>query len=91
LGLALLQEVSSATAAAAIIMYFFIVVTILFFCDFLVDGKSALATHLSVLVHHAMYASVLHGLAVVDVLRAEPAVFKKNHFDAEKSHAYSNY
>jgi hypothetical protein len=87
LGLALLQDASSATAAAAIIMYFFIVVTILFFCDFLVDGKSALATHLSVLVHHAMYASVLHGLAVVYVLRGEPPVLLHQHFYEQQQHA----
>jgi hypothetical protein len=58
---------------------------------FLTDGKSTLAPHLSVLVHHAVDAPFLHGLAVVNMLRTEASILAKNQFYAEKSHADSNY
>jgi hypothetical protein len=99
LGLALLHDASATMAAAAINMYFFIFLVLFFVImlfrfslfRFLIDGKSALASHLAVLVHHAVNASFPHGLAVVDMLRTEAPVFTKNQFYAEKSHADSNY
>jgi hypothetical protein len=55
------------------------------------DGCSAGATHLAILVHHAVNASVTHGFAVVNMLRSETAILAKNQFNAEKYHADSNY
>jgi len=51
----------------------------------------ALAAHLAVLIHYAVNAALTHGLTVVDMLRTETPILAKNHFHAEKSHAYSNY
>jgi hypothetical protein len=106
LGLALLQDASSATAAAAIIMYFFIVVVFIVFflysfffislfrdfgIAFLADRIFALASHLPVLVHDAVDTPLAHGFTVMNMLRTERSVLEENQFDAEKYHADSNY
>jgi len=76
-------------------MYFFILsLTLNFYLlsfNFFFYCKSAPATHLAVLIHDAMDATFLHGLAVVNMLRTEGSILAKNQFHAEKSHAYSNY
>ena len=53
--------------------------------------KIAPPPHLLVLIHHAVDATLLHRLRVVNMLRFKGPVLHKQHPDEEKSHADSNY
>ena len=73
------------------LFYYFHYFLLISLFRFLIDGKSAFASHLAVLVHHAVDAPFPHGLTVVNMLRTEASVFAENQLYAEKSHADSNY
>ena len=43
-----------------------------------------------VLIHHAVYAALLHGFAVMNVLRRELAVLLRQHFYQQQRHSYGD-
>ena len=53
--------------------------------------QSLLVSHLAILIHHAMYATLFHGLGIVNMLGCEFTILAENEFHAEKSHSNSNY
>jgi len=56
-----------------------------------VDCQTAAASHLTVLIHHAMDITLTHRRRVVNMLRSEASILAKNQFYAQKCHRDSNY
>ena len=85
------EQATKAAMAKLQIRFFFFILSFVVWCSwFFFHGKWLLAL-LAVLVDDAVDASVTHGLAVVDVLRGERAIFLDDDLHTEQHHGYGCY